>query len=381
MTSPSPNDLSKFRKKLLDWYDKDHRDLPWRRTQDPYKIWVSEIMLQQTTVKTVWHRWTQFLQKFPDVHALTNANVEDVLAEWSGLGYYARARNLHKAATIISKDMNGKFPETFELLLALPGMGKYTAAAIASISFDYPVAVLDANVDRVLTRIEANKNNITQTKVKNALWHRAQDYLSQKRPGDWNQSMMELGATVCLPKEPLCSSCPMKRFCKAYELGTPEMFPVKSAKAPMKEVREVAGKITIDGKTLLLHRNNSGSFARMWELPRGVVDEEERSNDAIKRIIKELTGMTINSSVPIQKIKHVVMRSKITLTIYECKITAKKNSSVKLNHKIHQDFEWVENDQWIALPLSTTQKKVARLFTDNNKHSEETESEFFDSKF
>lgn len=381
MTSPSPNDLSRFRKILLDWYDTDHRDLPWRQTKDPYKIWVSEIMLQQTTVKTVWHRWTQFLKIFLDVHSLADAKVEDVLAEWSGLGYYARARNLHKAATIISKEMNGKFPETFELLLALPGMGKYTAAAVASISFDYPVAVLDANVDRVLTRIEANKNNITQTKVKNALWHRAQDYLSKKRPGDWNQSMMELGATICFPKEPLCSSCPVKRFCKAYELGTPEMFPVKSAKAPMKEVREVAGKITIDGKTLLLHRINSGSFARMWELPRGVVNEEERSNDAIKRIVKELTGFKTKSSVPIHKIKHVVMRSKITLTIYECKITSHKMKAVKLNNKTHQDYEWVEHDQWTALPLSTTQKKVASLFTVNKKQLKDTESDFFDSKF
>src|SRR6266853_4739327 len=215
----SSKDLVHVRRALLRWYDQHRRDLPWRETRDPYRIWLSEIMLQQTRVAAVLEHYRIFLERFPNVQALAAASEDAVLAAWSGLGYYRRARMLHRAAQQIAKQHGGRFPQNSETLLALPGIGRYTAAAIASIAFAEPIAVVDGNVERVLQRFVGI--NLTTPQI----WQHAQALLADSRPGDFNQAMMELGATVCVPREPRCPMCPVRRWCVTQQSGRSEISP------------------------------------------------------------------------------------------------------------------------------------------------------------
>jgi len=203
--------LPAFRRALLRWYDKHRRDLPWRKTRDPYRIWLSEIMLQQTRVAAVLDHYRIFLEHFPNVQTLAAASEDAVLAAWSGLGYYRRARMLHQAAHQITEHHGGCFPQNSKALLALPGIGRYTAAAISSIAFAEPVAVVDGNVERVLQRFIGI--NLTTPQI----WQHAQALLADSRPGDFNQAMMELGATVCVPREPRCPMCPVRKWCATQQ--------------------------------------------------------------------------------------------------------------------------------------------------------------------
>lgn len=197
---PDSNPKPDFSRKLLKWFDRDQRDMPWRKDRDPYRIWVSEIMLQQTQVKTVIPYFNRWMKTFPTVHALAKAPLPKVLKQWEGLGYYSRARNLHKAAHIVSQELDGNIPDTLPGILKLPGIGRYTAGAILSIAYDQPVPVLDGNVKRVVSRLFLMKDNGATTASETRLWNKAESLVPRKRPGDFNQALMELGATVCLPK-------------------------------------------------------------------------------------------------------------------------------------------------------------------------------------
>ena len=223
-------ELAKLRKQLLSWFRQFQRDLPWRRTRDPYRIWLSEIMLQQTRVAAVIPYYEKFLQRFPDVHALATAPQEEVLRLWSGLGYYSRARNLQKAAQQIVAQHGGEFPKDVEYMLALPGIGNYTAAAILSIAFEKKLAVLDGNVARVLARLRAVRGDLRASQRWKELQEIASAYLDPKSPGDWNQAMMELGATLCTPKSPQCLLCPVNEFCEGRRLGIADSLPEKRKK-------------------------------------------------------------------------------------------------------------------------------------------------------
>ncbi len=253
----SGKDLAGFQRVLLGWYDLNRRDLPWRRTRDPYGIWLSEIMLQQTRVAAVLDHYRIFLERFPNVAALAVAPEDVVLAAWSGLGYYRRARMLHQCAREIVEQNGGRFPENSEELRELPGIGRYTAAAIASIAFAEPVAVVDGNVERVLQRVAAR--NLTARQC----WERAEVLLSKSRPGDFNQAMMELGATVCLPREPHCQVCPIRKWCCAQgEVPSPKT-------RARRRTREIWCALERhDGKLRLVKRPKKASLmAGMWELP------------------------------------------------------------------------------------------------------------------
>jgi A/G-specific adenine glycosylase len=248
-------DVAGLRRALLAWYEKSRRDLPWRKTRDPYRVWVSEIMLQQTRVAVVIPRYKKFLHRFQSVEKLASARVTSVLAEWSGLGYYRRARNLHAAAKIVARA--GKFPKDAEGWRELPGIGRYTAAAIASIAFDEPVAGLDGNVERVLRRLAG------QTQTSAQAWGAAQSLLDHDRPGDFNQAMMELGATICVPGEPLCAECPIRKFCRTRGRGKGT-----GPNAPQLK-RQIAFVLaTDDGCVRLVRRPKHVSLMPgMWELP------------------------------------------------------------------------------------------------------------------
>jgi len=247
---------SAFRSQLLDWYERSRRDLPWRENRDPYRVWLSEIMLQQTRVAAVVDYYGKFLLRFPTVKKLASARESSVLAAWSGLGYYRRARMLHAAAKEIVKKYGGKFPQSADELRALPGIGRYTAAAIASIAFDEPIAVVDGNVERVIARLGGERL------PKKKLWQTAQELLSPSRPGDFNQAMMELGATVCLPREPMCLACPVHGMCATRG-------ELKRTAKSTRQKKEVHFALDChDGTVFLVERPRHASLMPgMWELP------------------------------------------------------------------------------------------------------------------
>jgi A/G-specific adenine glycosylase len=258
----------RFRRALLAWYDRNKRDLPWRRTHDPYAIWLSEIMLQQTRVAAVLEHYRVFLERFPNIQALAAASEDAVLAAWSGLGYYRRARMLHRCAREIVEQHGGHFPQLASSLRELPGIGRYTSAAIASIAFDEPAAVVDGNVERVLQRLSGANLQSAES------WQHAQELLSKSRPGDFNQAMMELGAMVCLPREPRCTECPVSALCATWARELAQkgsgFAALESERAPKQMKREIWCALDRrNGRIRLVKRPKAASLmAGMWELPR-----------------------------------------------------------------------------------------------------------------
>jgi A/G-specific adenine glycosylase len=284
----SARDWPKFRKRLLSWFRRSKRDLPWRCRRDPYRIWLSEIMLQQTRVAAVVPYYRRFLERFPTVQDLARAPTASVVRAWAGLGYYSRARNLHRAAQEIVARHGGAFPRQRDEALRLPGIGRYTAAAILSISYQEPLAALDGNVARVLARLGAVRGDLRRPN----LWRRLDDaagaLLARRVPGNWNEAMMELGATVCTPLSPRCGQCPVEQWCRARSLGIAEQLPAARRKvAPVKVT--VAAAVLLDprGRTLLVRRPNGDGalFARLWQFP-----AVEAPGDARKTLHDHLAG-------------------------------------------------------------------------------------------
>ena len=261
----SPQRAKSIAAALLAWYRKHKRDLPWRRdAHNPYRVWISEIMLQQTQVATVIPYYERFLAHFPTVRALADANLDDVLKTWEGAGYYARARNLHRAALEIVTRFGGKIPGTVEELLTLPGIGRYTAGAIASISFHRDAPVLDGNVMRVLCRYFNFASDIQSSKTQKELWQLMEMLLPHGRSGDFNQAMMELGATICAPRNPQCAVCPLKRNCIARQKGIQEKLPTKRAKKKLPHHQVAVGIIWKRGKILIAQRHADDLLGGLW---------------------------------------------------------------------------------------------------------------------
>ncbi len=252
---------------LLPWYRKNARDLPWRRTKDPYKIWVSEIMLQQTQVQTVIPYYEKWLKRFPDITTLAKAPESEVMKYWAGLGYYRRARMLHEAAKTIMKDHGGKFPSVPEKILELPGIGRYTAGAISSIAFGLPQPILDGNVIRILTRIEGIGDDIGSPKTLQKLWKISESVVPEKNPGDFNQAMMELGATVCTPQNPDCSACPATSSCFSFKNKSWEKFPFKKNREKLENIGSAALVLRQAGKVLVEKQPRTARWGGLWMFP------------------------------------------------------------------------------------------------------------------
>ncbi|MBU0519699.1 A/G-specific adenine glycosylase [bacterium] len=312
--------LPELQKRLSAWYEQSRRDLPWRQTRDPYLIWISEVMLQQTQARTVIPYYQNFVARFPDVNCLAKAELSDLLKVWEGLGYYARARNLHKAAKIVSHEMQGEIPKAFTGLKQLPGVGEYTASAIASIAFDEPVAVLDGNVKRVLARWEALKSDIRSTRTVKALHELARKYLVQDKPGDWNQAVMELGAIICRPKQPNCGSCPAQEACATFQKGLVAEIPVVSRRKPIPHYDVTAGLIWDDGKLLITQRKENGFLGGLWEFPGGKQEAGESLEECLARELHEELDISVNVGEKAYTLKHAYTHFRITLHIYHCTI-------------------------------------------------------------
>jgi A/G-specific adenine glycosylase len=355
--------LNAFRKQLLGWFRQFQRDLPWRRTRDPYRIWLSEIMLQQTRVAAVIPYYERFVNRFPDAHALAEAPEEEVLRMWSGLGYYSRARNLQKAAKQIVAKHTCQFPTQLDDALALPGIGKYTAAAILSIAFGEKLAVLDGNVARVLARLGAIRGDLRESRRWQALQKVADEYLDGQSPGDWNQAMMELGATRCTPKSPQCLICPVAQFCEGRKLGIAESLPEKRKKRAIVEVA-LAAAVFADatGQTFLLPpprgKNEQAAadhistlVSRMWHFPTISVDRNPVTE--LRQFLREILPEAKNGKlkfVPADKVRHSVTYRAITIAPFL--VHVKKLPRMK-------DAKCVPLGDISTLPVSNLTRKVA----------------------
>ena len=292
----APRQLASLRCNLLTWYRAHRRDLPWRRKRDPYRIWLAEIMLQQTRIAAVLPYYERFLARFPTVDDLARSRESEVLKYWAGLGYYSRARNLHRAAKQIVAAHDAQFPSKIEDALALPGIGRYTAAAILSIAFDVPLAALDGNVARVLSRLFAIRGDLRAPKVWKRLASTAQQLLPPQSPGDWNQALMELGETICTPRSPQCAQCPISRCCQARALGLASELPAIRRKRKPVRMR-IAAAILLDprGRTLLTKTpgaHDSALFSRLWQFPAVAVASE--NGNAVRELSAHLqTGFNL----------------------------------------------------------------------------------------
>jgi A/G-specific adenine glycosylase len=307
---------------LLAWYDRAAADLPWRRTRDPYHVWLSEIMLQQTQVATVIPYFERFLADFPTVEALAAAPLDRVLKRWEGLGYYSRARNLHRAAQQITarhSNENGAFPATAAALQQLPGVGRYTANAIASIAFAEQVAVLDGNVMRVLSRLYDVADDISATATRNRLWALAEQLVPPSRSGDYNQAMMELGRTICKPRQPICSACPLTTHCLAFRRGTQGQRPVKAPKRQTPHYDVSAGVIYDgEGQILIAQRPTEGLLGGLWEFPGGKQEPGETPQECLARELWEELAIRVEVGDPLVIVKHAFTHFRITLHAFRC---------------------------------------------------------------
>jgi A/G-specific adenine glycosylase len=315
---PSPDIIQRIQKSLLDWYQREKRDLPWRNTKEPYHILVSEIMLQQTQVKTVIPYYRRWLKSFPTTEALAQAGEPEVLKHWEGLGYYSRARNLHRSAILMVKEFNGDVPNRWDEILKLPGVGRYTAGAVLSIAYSHNVPVLDGNVKRVLSRLFCLKENGASSASENRLWAIAEKLVPSRLPGDFNQALMELGATVCLPQNPLCLLCPLNSACRAKQDNVQDKFPPAKVKAISKKIEVSAAVIHRNGKTYIQQRPQKGLMGGLWEFPGGKIEKGESPEDCLSREIAEELGVQINIKEKILTIKHSYTQFRVTLHVFTC---------------------------------------------------------------
>lgn len=307
----SPEKADLLATQLVRWFKKSARDLPWRRTRDPYAIWLSEVMLQQTRVETVIPYYERFLAQFPTVQDLARANIDSVLALWSGLGYYRRARELHRCANEIVDKHGGVFPSTVEGLRSLRGIGPYTAGAIASIAFDKPVPLVDGNVARVLSRLFIIEQDMKSTAGMKEAWATAEKIVPRDEPGAFNQALMELGATVCIPSNPGCLVCPVRDLCLARAAGRERDLPIMSAKKASPKVPMVAAVLEHEGKILFARRKEGGLFGGLWEPP--MVPAE-----SIKDARTALYGAGIEVNVDLEevgRVGHVLTHREFTVVV------------------------------------------------------------------
>ena len=348
-------DANPFADALLAWYDTVAAALPWRaEPPNPYHIWLSEIMLQQTQVQTVIPYYTRFLQAYPTISDLAEAPLDDVLKLWEGLGYYSRARNLHQTARIVAFEHGGMFPQTVDGLLALPGIGRYTAGAIASIAFGVQAPVLDGNVIRVFARMTDLTDDVTETSTRNALWSLAESWMPEARSGDYNQALMELGRTICKPRNPLCSECPIRAHCSAYADGTQNERPVKKRKAPTPHFDVAAAIIRDEADQLLIaQRPVDGLLGGLWEFPGGKREDGETLPQALRRELREELAIDVEVGDLFVTVKHGFTHFKITLHAYECRITTGSPQPIQA-----QAVAWVSEDELARYSFGKADREI-----------------------
>ncbi|VGO12859.1 Adenine DNA glycosylase [Pontiella desulfatans] len=339
---------------LLPWFSQNKRSMPWRSNRTPYRVWISELMLQQTRVDQATPYFQRFMKRFPSLKSLAAASQEEVLKQWEGLGYYSRARNLHKAAQIVAAEHKGRFPDTAEGLIQLPGIGNYTAAAIGSLAFNLDLAVLDGNVIRVLARLFAYTRDSRSSTAKAELQRYADDLLVKGDAGNFNEAMMELGATVCLPRNPQCAQCPLSRVCLGHESGRPTDYPVKAPKKKVPHIVVGAAVVTnAKGQVLVAQRRAEDMLGGLWEFPGGKQEPGETIQQCIERELKEELGIHAKTGSFLVTVKHAYSHFTMDMHTYFATIESGRPRPLHC-----QDFRWMAIPELRMLPYSKADLKI-----------------------
>ena len=338
-----------FQQSLLSWYEANKRDLPWRKTKDPYKIWVSEVMLQQTQVATVIPYFERFMKDYPTVYDLAAADEQAVLKMWEGLGYYSRARNLHEAAKQVVADFDGKVPNNVKEISQLKGVGPYTRGAILSIAYDMPEPAVDGNVMRVMSRVLDIEDNISEAKTKKLFEAIMREVVSEEDPSSFNQGLMEIGALICSPKKPACLHCPLREYCKAFETGLVDQLPVKGKQKKQKVIDYYAVILkNEDGQVAIVQRPSKGLLANMWQFPM-IPKENVRVNDWLENDYH----VPMQLSEELGHVKHVFSHLIWNLHIYEANVTWTEENK--------KSFTFVNIADLDAYPFSVSHQKIKAL--------------------
>lgn len=332
---------------LLGWYRRNRRDLPWRRTRDPYRIWVSEVMLQQTTVKTVLPYYEAFLARFPNLADLAAAGEDDVLAAWSGLGYYHRARNLLRGAKHVAARHAGRFPKTLEAALAVPGVGLYTASAVLSIAHGVPLPVVDGNVRRVLSRLRALRGPEWTRDA--PYYNLAEQLLTREAPGDWNQALMELGATLCSVRRPACPACPLRGLCRAASLGIAERLPEGRPRRAPRDVTVAAALVERGGRLLLVRRAEGRLLGRLWEVPQTSLESSGLAD--LPRELRERHGLEVVTGPLAVRVRHAITFRRIRVEAYRARLA-------RAPRRDPERLRWATPEEIAGLPVSSMTRKI-----------------------
>ncbi|MGC8781109.1 MAG: A/G-specific adenine glycosylase [Anaerolineae bacterium] len=355
--------LDQLTARLLDWIQTARRDLPWRRDRRPYAVWIAEVMLQQTQAATVAAYYERWMRRFPDLATLAAAPLDDVLKAWEGLGYYARARHLHRAARQVMARHGGELPAERQALLALPGIGPYTAGAILSLAFGQRAAVLDGNVRRVLCRIYDVATDPTEAATEAQLWQIAETLVAavaESAAGPLNEALMELGSLICTPRRPACSTCPVTHLCLAHARGVETERPVARPRARPPHHTAVAGIIQDDGGAcLLIRRPARGLLGGLWGFPGGVLNEGEVLEAGICRTIREQIGIEVLPEAAVGRIEHAYTHFRITLHVFRCQIVAGQPQPLQC-----AAVRWTTPDEWRDLAFPVTDSRIIRTLTD-----------------
>jgi A/G-specific adenine glycosylase len=367
-------DKRRFRGAVLKWYDQHGRKLPWRESADAYRIWLSEVMLQQTTVAAVVPYFERFTARFPDVQSLAEADVDEVLRLWEGLGYYSRARNLHRASRAIVSEHAGQFPSEVEALQSLPGIGRYTAGAISSFAFDQPAAIVEANTERLYARLLALRDDVRASASHKLLWQFAEELVPDKRAGDFNQALMDIGSKLCRPVDPDCESCPLQKYCGAFRNGLQKEVPVRKPAVAITAITELAVVLMHREQFLLRRRTESERWAGMWDFVRFEISAEESSalplvqkrgrskslfspeglelpQFAVQKTQSQI-GLKPGPIVASTEFSYSVTRYKVQLIIFACSARMARVKSI-------DGVQWFSLDELPELPLSMTGRRMA----------------------
>jgi len=337
---------------LLNWYEKNKRELPWRQTRDPYKIWLSEVMLQQTQVKTVIPYYRRWLEKLPAIQDLAAASEHKVLKLWEGLGYYNRCHNFQKAARLVCEEHNGKVPHQPDLFLKLPGVGPYILSAVMSIAFERALPVVDGNVLRVVTRYIESWDDISKSATRKKIYRMLLNLIPEHNPGDFNQAVMELGALVCTPKNPTCPSCPLKKTCQAKQKESVGSLPVRTIKNKIPLHRVALAVVLKNNKFLIQKRPTTGHLAGMWEFPGGKIKPGETAEQAVNRECLEELDVSVKIIQKLKKVKHAYTHFKIELNIFIC-----RHPSSTVRARQGQPIRWIGLDEMNQYPFPAANYK------------------------
>ena len=350
-----PNISTQSKCKLLRWFDENARPLPWRHDRDSYRIWVSEVMLQQTTVATVWPRFERFLAAFPDIRSLATADEQSVLKEWEGLGYYNRARNLHRASRILVAQHAARLPDDPDICKSLPGIGRYILGAVLSQAFNRRLPIVEVNSKRVLCRLFAQSGDPKSPDVESWLWETALAILPRQRVGDFNQAIMELGALICTPKEPACAKCPLKKECLARREGLQNSIPVRTVRPATVQVREVCVVPRYGRKVLLVRRPPGGRWGNMWEFPRIALEESDTHDVAARRLIDSL-GLKAQPRRELLTVRYNVTRFRMTMI---CLDAIARTKAFRTGY--YEEGRWLLLAELNEYPVSSPQRKLAAV--------------------